>query len=295
MHPNTFYASLLNRPKRDEVFVIMSFAPEFDRTWTQVIEPAIREDVKLTPNRVDYNRSGESVVHDILDGIAHARLILADITCTIMQNQRGAYWPQRNGNVMWEVGIAHVTRVPDEVVLIRADNEPSIFDLTQFRAFTYDPCKIAQSRAQVANLCKDRLRAFQQFRADYVARFARELSYPAWTLLLRASHGNGVEPPIVRSLEDAVRNLSTLPAINQLLEIGALETAYATVTPEVIKARGNAPYEECMRYQITPLGSAILSLVFNEIGILKPEMIALFEEMQSAAVLTPPSDMPPQA
>src|SRR6266545_7578750 len=159
MHPNTFYASLLNRPKRDEVFVIMSFAPEFEDPWTQIIEPAIREDVHLMPNRVDYNRSGESIVHDILDGIAHARLILGDITCTVMRDTRGTAWPQRNGNVMWEVGIAHVTRVPDEVILIRADYEPSIFDLTQFRAFPYDPSNISETRAMIAGLCNDRLRA----------------------------------------------------------------------------------------------------------------------------------------
>jgi hypothetical protein len=295
MHPNTFYASLFNRPKRDEVFVIMSFAPEFESTWTQIIEPAIRDDVKLTPNRVDYNRSGESIVHDILDGIAHSRLVLGDITCTRMRDMHGTLWPQRNGNVMWEVGIAHVTRVPDEVILIRADDEPSIFDLTQFRAFPYDPSNIPESRATVATLCKDRLRAVSQFRADYVERFARELDYPSWMVLLLTSRGNGYKPPIVRNVGEVLTNISILPAISRLLEMGALETAFVTITPEFIKTSGNEPYEKCMRYEITPLGSAILALILDETGILKPEMIAWFLEMQKASAATPPPDMSPPA
>jgi hypothetical protein len=126
LHPHTFYSTLFSHEKRNEVFVIMSFAREFGDRWRRVIEPAIREDLQLTPNRVDYNLSGESIVHDILDGIAHARLILADITSSIMTDQYGELWPQRNGNVMWELGIAHLMRLPDEVLLVRSDNGWSI-------------------------------------------------------------------------------------------------------------------------------------------------------------------------
>src|SRR5689334_10021836 len=125
MHPHTFYSSLFEHEKRAEVFVIMSFAPEFDDRWLRVIQPFIRQDLRLTPNRVDYNVSGESIVHDILDGIAHAKLVLADITSSPMRDAQDQIWPQRNGNVMWELGIAHVMRLPDEVVVIRSDNDPS--------------------------------------------------------------------------------------------------------------------------------------------------------------------------
>lgn len=170
MHPNTFYSNLFNQEKRDEVFVIMSFADEFAPTWLNIIEPAIRDGVKLKPNRVDNNESGESIIHDILDGIAHAHLVLADITCSIMRDRSGVIWPQRNGNVMWELGIAHVMRLPDEVVTIRADEEASIFDLTQFRAFPYAPRDAAGSRALIETLCKDRLKQIDQVGSDYVRR-----------------------------------------------------------------------------------------------------------------------------
>jgi hypothetical protein len=292
MHPNTFYASLFNRPKRDEVFVIMSFAPEFEMTWAQIIEPAIREDVKLTPNRVDYNRSGESIIHDILDGIAHARLVLGDITCSLMRDMRGNVWPQRNGNVMWEIGIAHVTRVPDEVILIRADNEASIFDLTQFRAFPYDPANVPESRATVATLCKDRLRAVDQWRIDYVERYARELDFPCWMVLSQAS-ANGYKQPTIRNMREVLSNISILPAITRLLEIGALKTQYLTITPELVKEVGDKPFEESVRYVVTPLGQAILALIADVMGILKPEVIAAFRALENDAPATPSPDKSP--
>ena len=157
MHPHAFYSSLFSPEERNEIFVIMSFADEFDERWLNVIEPAIREDVGLTPNRVDDRQSGESIVHDILDGIANSRLVLADITSSRMVDRNGQDWPQRNANVMWEVGVAHVMRLPDEVLMIRSDSDESIFDLTQFRAFPYDPLRRAKARKFIADLVRDRL------------------------------------------------------------------------------------------------------------------------------------------
>src|SRR5262249_37251083 len=154
--------TLFEHEKRDEVFVIMSFAPEFDDRWVRVIEPCIREDLGLKANRVDDNKSGESIVKDILDGIAHAKLVLADITSSPMRDHHGHVWPQRNGNVMWELGITHVMRVPDEVVVVRSDNDQSIFDLTQFRAFQYEPLDVLVARRYLAELARDRLRAVEQ-------------------------------------------------------------------------------------------------------------------------------------
>ena len=153
MHPHTFYSTLFSPSKRDEVFVIMSFAEEFNERWENVITPAVRE-LGLAPERVDYNKSGESVVHDILDGIAHARLVLADITSTTMLDRRGTPWPERNGNVMWELGVAHVMRLPDEVLVIKSDDAETIFDLTQFRAFPYEPSVPAAARSRIVALAR---------------------------------------------------------------------------------------------------------------------------------------------
>ncbi len=56
---------------------------------------------------------------------------------------------------MWELGIAHVVRLPDEVIVVRSDSDPSIFDLTQFRAFQYDPDDEVEAKRILVSLSKD--------------------------------------------------------------------------------------------------------------------------------------------
>ena len=57
-----------------------------------------------------------SIITDILDGIAHSKLVLADISVATT----GKWAGQRNGNVMYEVGLAHAVRQSTEVLLIRS-------------------------------------------------------------------------------------------------------------------------------------------------------------------------------
>lgn len=279
MHPHTFYSTLFGPTKRDEVFVIMSFASEFDDRWLSVIEPCIREDLGLKANRVDYNTSGESIVHDILDGIAHARLVLADITSSSMRDRHGQVWPQRNGNVMWELGVAHVIRVPDEVIVIRSDSDPTIFDLTQFRAFHYDPSDVAGSRQQLAAIGKDRLRAVELAASDHVRRCACALDFSGWMLLSAAVAGQGIEPPVSKTMGQVMANMATIPAIARLLDMGALATSFASLTPEAIQSMGEGPSEKLMKYRITPFGVALLRYCVEQMGVLSPEMQPLIQQM----------------
>ena len=256
MHPHTFYSTLFEHDKRDEVFVIMSFSPEFDARWRQVIEPTIREDLNLIANRVDYNLSGESVVHDILDGIAHARLILADITSTAMTDPQSRVWPQRNGNVMWEVGIAHIMRLPDEVIMVRSDNDPSIFDLTQFRAFQYDPTNIQQGRTILKHLAEDRLRSIDQSKSDFVRRCADALDPHAVAFLLLNVPIDGQPFPIKTNMANAMM-------VPRLFELGILRsTTYEFVTG---KAEGQISING--QASLTPLGRHVVEIIARQMGV----------------------------
>lgn len=258
MHPSTFYSALFSKEKRDEVFVIMSFAPEFEDAWVRIFEPTIREDLKLKPNRVDYNISGESIIHDILDGIAHARLVLADITCSAMRDARGTVWPQRNGNVMWELGIAHVMRLPDEVIMIRADNEPSIFDLTQFRALSYDPDDVDGARRLLAHLGQDRLNSIDQSKSAYVQRCVQSMDYLSWMILQEADQIGGI---------GYENNIPTNNSIGKLLEMGALVTSFLTATPELVQGATNMSTKDFLKYQISAIGKAILGCIDRQISL----------------------------
>ena len=243
MHPHTFYSTLFQHTKRDEVFVIMSFAPDFCARWCEVIEPVIREDLGLVANRVDYNVSGESVVHDIMDGIAHARLVIADITSREMSDDRGCLWPQRNANVMWELGIAHIMRLPDEVLMVRSDREQSIFDLTQFRAFEYDPSDVDAARRLLRRLAEDRLRAIDQSKSDFVRQCTDALDPLSATFLLMRVPTDG-RPFVVTP---NMRNAMVVP---RLFELGILRTVKHKVVPT--KESGKVAIDAVCA--ITPLG-----------------------------------------
>ncbi|MBA3442505.1 MAG: hypothetical protein H0T92_21830 [Pyrinomonadaceae bacterium] len=193
----------------------MSFAPEFDSRWVEIIEPLVSKQLKLKANRVDYNLSGESIVFDIMDGIAHARLVIADITSTQMSDVTGTVWPQRNGNVMWELGIAHTMRVPNDVLVIRSDNQPSIFDLTQFRAFTYDPTQVGEALHSLEFLAQDRLRATKQDQDAYVTRCAGSLDPASLNFLLSSMPFDGREFTITSSLINVIGS-------SRLFELGLI-------------------------------------------------------------------------
>jgi hypothetical protein len=256
MHPHTFVSTLFDHETRDEVFVIMSFAPEFDDRWQRVIEPAVREELKLAPNRVDYSVSGESVVYDILDGIAHARLILADITSSPMTDRRGAVWPQRNGNVMWELGIAHVMRLPDEVLVVRSDSDPSLFDLTQFRAFQYNPSEADEARRVLVTLAQDRLHAVDRAKSDFVRRCAHALDPISVKFLLNRVPYDGR----VFTIEPSMDNAMSCP---RLFELGILRTeSVGLVTNPEDKKPRTVPYS-----RITPLGQCVLKLIAQRMGV----------------------------
>ena len=132
MHPNTFLQTFWRLELKPQVFVAMSFAPQYQDRFDRVIAPAIRsitvDGESLQPYRVDLSRSGDSILTEINDGIAHSRLILADVSSMGKDSVSGQSY--RNGNVLYEVGIALACRQPHEVLLIRDDNDKFLFDVS---------------------------------------------------------------------------------------------------------------------------------------------------------------------
>ena len=102
MYPNAFLRTFWRASNRPTVFVAMSFAPAYAKRFETVIEPAIRaistSDGTLMPHRVDVSRSGDSIITEIVDGIAHARLVLADVSSIGKDSISGNSF--RNGNVI---------------------------------------------------------------------------------------------------------------------------------------------------------------------------------------------------
>ncbi|MER0203059.1 MAG: hypothetical protein DU480_04205 [Nitrosomonas sp.] len=132
MHPNAFLRTLWRAETVDQVFVAMSFDSRFSSRYEEVIRPAIEDQMiagyKLIAHRVDNSKTGDSILTEIINGISHARLVLADVS--IVDEGRYTQEPVRNGNVMYEVGVALACRTPSEVLLIRDDSKKFLFDVS---------------------------------------------------------------------------------------------------------------------------------------------------------------------
>jgi hypothetical protein len=109
MHPNVFLKTFWRMELKPQVFVAMSFHGDYEQRFEQVIKPAITSirlcDKPLAAYRADNSKTGDSILTDIMDGIAHSQLVLADVS-TVDHGQGG--FAYRNGNVMYEVGLASI-------------------------------------------------------------------------------------------------------------------------------------------------------------------------------------------
>jgi hypothetical protein len=160
MHPNVYLKTFWRTDIRPQVFVAMSFAPTYNRRYAEVFTPAIESlsanGDALRPFRVDISKSGDSILTDIMDGIAHSRLILADLSTIGRDSLSGQSF--RNGNVMYEVGIALACRQPHEVLLVRDDSDRFLFDVSTIPHMTIDFDDVRSAREAIGDELQARLR-----------------------------------------------------------------------------------------------------------------------------------------
>jgi len=140
MYPQVFLKTFWRLELRPQIFVAMSFDDKYKPRFDEVIAPAIRsikvDDVQLEPYRVDISKSGDSILTDIMDGIAHSQMILADVSSVGKDSVTGKSY--RNANVMYEVGLALACRQSAEVLLIRDDRNKFLFDVSTIPHKTMD-------------------------------------------------------------------------------------------------------------------------------------------------------------
>lgn len=160
MYPRDYFETYWRPEIREEVFVAMPFHDEFSPIWNEGIKPAIAGDIPgpIKARRVNATILSGSIITDILDGIAHSKLVIADISVATT----GKWAGQRNGNVMYEIGLAHAVRQSTEILLIRSDNEPINFDVAHINGHNYDPDDIEATRSKITHLVNDLLKQIEQ-------------------------------------------------------------------------------------------------------------------------------------
>lgn len=107
--------------KEKFAFVLMPFDPEFDGIYADLIVPAL-ESAGYQVRRADSPIDQRNILKDIVRGIDHADLIVAELTSL-------------NPNVLYELGIAHALLKP--TVMLTQDIESVPFDLRSYRVMVY--------------------------------------------------------------------------------------------------------------------------------------------------------------
>ena len=258
MHPNYFLENLWSKPILPEVFVAMSFDPVANDRYDNIFYPAITQTAhagtSLTPNRVDKRRSGESILTEVVDGVAHSQLILIDVTVQHRyKDARGKSVHSFNDNVMYEAGLAMACRSSTEVMLVR-DKHGSIveertpFDLFHIPYTTFDSTDVDASVASLILLMSDRLRELDIIRGIRFDRAMRSLT-PSDLEFLTDERVRMAVTDLTLSVSPEHNGLASNMAVTSLLNKGVIELV------SIIDTSGR----QSPQYRPTQLGAQIIS------------------------------------
>lgn len=261
MYPHNFFSLFPTFPKDYKVFVAMSFDACFDKRWSEVIIPGIRkikvDGIELDPYRVDVSKVSDSILTEILVGINNCRLFFADLT-TIGKVAGKAI---RNGNVMYEIGIAHAVRLPEEVILFKSDDDNLPFDVANVRVNKYEPDSSPDAAKElVTDAIIGAFKTMDLQKHLVVKRVVNSLDYHAIQFIYEAYElGGEISPPVIRTMRDALGKAAKTQAISRLLEQGVLSTTHIQLTSDIITSQKDLPAEAMIKYKITHFGKEVLA------------------------------------
>lgn len=255
MYPRQFIDSFWSPDIRDDAFIAMSLDGKFQAVYENVIQPACSTDNGLNPVRVDLEKGGDSIVTRILDGLSHSRLIVAEIS-----THRKGDPKSRNGNVMWEVGIAHAFRQFEEVILLRCDGDLLLFDIGQIRVHDYPLHNLGAARTLLASLIEDRLLSIDLKKSLLVERAVRTLDPNALSALL-------TQVPMTSEVFDVHLPLLPQQMMAKLCDLGIIGFAHDAITSEIVaEAKQKKSVAPLQKYRVTPFGKAVLEKVCQLTG-----------------------------
>jgi hypothetical protein len=232
----------------------MSFDSRFDARWENVIRPALSHirlnDASLEPHRVDLTSAGDSILTEILDQIARCRVFVADITALDQLNKRAIH----NQNVFYEIGLAHATRLPEEVLIFRSDDYELPFDISNVRVHRFDPDgNPDEARKMVTETVMNSLRELDLKRNLAIRQAAERLDCESCFVLAEAQQQRGVTSPPRQTMGQALSAGARLDAIARLFDLGAIRTEFMKITDETISANLDVSAEKLVRYVASPI------------------------------------------
>jgi len=277
MFPSTYLSLFPAFPKNNKVFVAMSFDSRFDHRYSSVIEPALRrievDGQSLEPYRVNTRTISDSILTEILSGISSSRLVFADVSTIEKVGDRAI----RNGNVMYEVGIAHAVRQPEEVLLFRSDDDQILFDVANVRINSYAPEDAPDdARERITKSAINSLEELDLKKNLAIQQASDTLDNPSWMLLAEVQAGKNISHPEMRTIKQILGTASRVASIQRLLDIGAIKASYLTVTPETYE-KLKTTTGNLLSYECTTFGSVLFNEGVRRIGLNNPKLAELLE------------------
>jgi hypothetical protein len=258
MNPQLFLRTFWTMELRQQIFVAMSFDQRYVARFDRVIAPAIRGitigGCSLEPYRVDLSKTGDSILADIIDGIAHCQMILADVSAMGKDSVTGE--PYRNGNVMYEVGLALACRQPSEVLIVRDDHDKFLFDVSTIPHMTLDFTEPDKAKAKLESELVARLRTRTFFDDARIRLAVERLSSEEVTILTE----------VYNHPQDAIWGWPTPQAINFIVM-----AAIPRLLDKGLVAVAGAFEPGHPAYRFTPLGRVVAEIAIARLPRFKTE------------------------
>src|SRR5437763_16978958 len=102
----------------------MPFDPAMNEVFYTIRDALESEPWNFECQRADDFFAGGHILSDVLRGIKEAEIVVADLT-------------GRNPNVFYELGIAHMVKQPNQIILLTQNIASVPFDLQSFRCVQY--------------------------------------------------------------------------------------------------------------------------------------------------------------
>ena len=137
MYPKSFFKKHGHNPTNGTCFVLMPFDKSFDDVYATLSQTLEGSALNFSCRRADEIFGGGHIIEGILQSIGETEIIIADLT-------------GRNPNVFYELGITHMVKEVEKVLIVSQDISDIPFDLKQYRCVRYE-----QSAIGLRNLKKD--------------------------------------------------------------------------------------------------------------------------------------------
>jgi hypothetical protein len=135
MYPKNYFDENKPQPINGTCFVLMPFAESFNEVYRAIHEAVEDPELNYSCTRADESLRANYIITDILKSLGEAELIIADLT-------------GQNPNVFYELGVTHMVKDLEKVIILTQDMKYVPFDLRPFRCIVYEQNQAGLHRLQ---------------------------------------------------------------------------------------------------------------------------------------------------